>query len=199
MHPRKKWKPDAAACAEIIGCSPLAPTNRLCAAVHVEMAATKKDEGNAAFKAADYEGAYGLYSEAIELDGTNAVFFSNRAFAAIKLKRYADACKDAEQAIQLDSAYIKGYHRLGTALKELGRHEDAMRAIKAGIQASGKVNKKKKAGAASVKELKRLGHEIRGLIKAGVKELSGADSNRQRLADEMAKAAQAEIGDLHGE
>jgi len=123
----------------------------------------------------------------------NAVFFSNRAFALIRLKRYADACKDGEEAIRLDAQYIKGYHRLATALKELGRHDDAMRAVKNGINAAGKVNKKKKAGAASVKELKRLGHEIKGLLKAGVKELSGADANRRALADQMAKAVQGEI------
>ena len=142
---------------------------------------------------AHYHRAHSLYTEAIELNGTNAVFFSNRAFALIRLKRYADACKDAEQAIALDAQYIKGYHRLATALKELGRHKDAMDAVKRGIRADGKTNKKKKAGAASVKELKRLGHEIKGLLKAGVKELSGEDANRKALAEQMAKAVQGEI------
>lgn len=54
-----------------------------------------KDRGNAAFKAGDFAGAIAAYSEAIQADRRNPVYYSNRAMAALKvpsvLLRYISA------------------------------------------------------------------------------------------------------------
>lgn len=50
----------------------------------------KKEEGNGAFKTCNFEAAYQLYSEALEIDPnnikTNAKLYCNRATAGAKVK-----------------------------------------------------------------------------------------------------------------
>jgi len=48
-----------------------------------------------------------LYSKALEIDTNNAVYYSNRAFAHIKLEEYGSAVADATQAVQADPSYVK--------------------------------------------------------------------------------------------
>ena len=62
------------------------------------------------FLESKYSLAAEKYSEAINLCPT-AVFFSNRAFAMIKMESYGSAISDANEAITLDPAYIKAYYR----------------------------------------------------------------------------------------
>lgn len=54
-----------------------------------------------------YGAAVALYTKAIDLDGSNAVYYSNRAFAHIKLEEYGSAVADATQAIEVDASYAK--------------------------------------------------------------------------------------------
>lgn len=79
------------------------------------MAVELKNQGNAALALGHYVDAYRLYSEAIELDEHNAVFFANRAQCAIKMEQHGTAISDATKAIELDPAYVKAYFRRGTA------------------------------------------------------------------------------------
>lgn len=46
-----------------------------------------KDEGNKLYVARDYAAAYIKYSKAIELDGTVAMFWANRAACLLAMKR----------------------------------------------------------------------------------------------------------------
>lgn len=48
-----------------------------------------------------------LYSQAIELNDKNAVYWANRAFAHIKLEEYGSAVQDATKAIEIDPQYSK--------------------------------------------------------------------------------------------
>jgi tetratricopeptide (TPR) repeat protein len=48
-----------------------------------------------------------LYSEAIELNESNAVYWANRAFAHTKLEEYGSAISDATKAIEVDPRYSK--------------------------------------------------------------------------------------------
>lgn len=48
-----------------------------------------------------------LYTQAIELNPDNAVFYSNRAFAHTKLEEYGSAILDATRSIELNPKYIK--------------------------------------------------------------------------------------------
>lgn len=60
-------------------------------------AATLKDQGNKAFAAKDYNKAIELFSQAIDLDKTNHVLYSNRSAAKAGLKDWAGALEDAEE------------------------------------------------------------------------------------------------------
>ena len=66
------------------------------------------------------------YTEAIELDGSNAVYYSNRAFAQLKLENLGCAIQDASVSIELDSGYVKGYYRRGSAYLQLGKLREGL-------------------------------------------------------------------------
>jgi len=59
------------------------------------------------FVARKYSQAIDLYTQAIELNGQNAVYWANRAFAHIKLEEYGSAIQDATKAIEIDPKYSK--------------------------------------------------------------------------------------------
>lgn len=48
-----------------------------------------------------------LYSQAIELNSQNAVYWANRAFAHTKMESYGSAIEDATKAIEVDPKYVK--------------------------------------------------------------------------------------------
>lgn len=79
------------------------------------LALEKKDEGNTFIKKQDYAKAAELYTQAIELDNTVSIFFSNRALANLKLDNFQTSLHDCDRAIKLDSKNIKAYHRRGLA------------------------------------------------------------------------------------
>lgn len=88
-----------------------------------DLALVKKNEGNQAFELKDYEHAFQLYSEAIENDPNNPVFYTNRAAALVRLGRTKEALLDAQKAKKIDKKWIKSYFREGEAyllLNELG-------------------------------------------------------------------------------
>ena len=90
-----------------------------------------KAEGNRAFGEGRYEDAVVSYGRAMDGDGENAILFSNRAFAHLKLENFGSAIIDAGRAISLDPGFIKGYYRRGSALLCLGKHKDALKDFKA--------------------------------------------------------------------
>ncbi|XP_057598399.1 small glutamine-rich tetratricopeptide repeat-containing protein beta isoform X2 [Hippopotamus amphibius kiboko] len=86
-----------------------------------------KDEGNNHMKEENYAAAVDCYTQAIELDSNNAVYYCNRAAAQSKLGHYTDAIKDCEKAIAIDSKYSKAYGRMGTVevvTKQNGENPD---------------------------------------------------------------------------
>ncbi|PVF93730.1 hypothetical protein CPB86DRAFT_89167 [Serendipita vermifera] len=61
------------------------------------MADLLKQQGNAAFAAKDWDSAIDLFGQAIALDPSNHVLFSNRSAAYAGKKDWDNALKDAEQ------------------------------------------------------------------------------------------------------
>jgi tetratricopeptide (TPR) repeat protein len=60
--------------------------------------------------------AIDLYSQAIELHSSNAVYWANRAFAHTKLEEYGSAVQDATKAIETDPKYSKvNFHTVSLA------------------------------------------------------------------------------------
>ena len=80
------------------------------------MADAFKQQGNSAFSQGQYEQAITFFSEAIKLDPSNHVLYSNRSAANAALKKFNLALEDAEETIKLQPTWSKGYGRKGAAL-----------------------------------------------------------------------------------
>lgn len=81
-----------------------------------DAATRKKNEGNEYFKVGDYPRAVASYSEAIDLQPTNAVLYSNRSAAYAGMSKWTEAAEDGKRCVELDPTFVKGYHRAGNAM-----------------------------------------------------------------------------------
>jgi serine/threonine-protein phosphatase 5 len=82
---------------------------------------------NEAFKGHKYSQAIDLYTQAIELNSENAVYWANRSLAHTKLEEYGSAIQDASKAVEIDRKYSKGYYRRGAAYLAMGKFKDALK------------------------------------------------------------------------
>eukprot|EP01031_Cornospumella_fuschlensis_P017867 gene17867-21861_t len=98
-----------------------------------ELANSYKDQGNTAFQAGDVELAISLFTQAIDLDPDNHVFYSNRSAAYMKKDSISKALYDAEKCVELAPDWAKGYNRLGVAQQSLGRFEAALASFRRSI------------------------------------------------------------------
>jgi stress-induced-phosphoprotein 1 len=74
------------------------------------------------------------YTKAINLDGANHVYFSNRSAAYLKKGDANNALEDANSCIGLNPQFAKGYSRKGAALHALKRYNDSIAAYKEGLE-----------------------------------------------------------------
>jgi small glutamine-rich tetratricopeptide repeat-containing protein alpha len=77
-----------------------------------------------------YDEAIELYTQAINLDPTSAVYYSNRAAAYSLLGKHNAAIEDCNAALKIDSNYSKAYSRLGLAYFELAKYKESVDAYK---------------------------------------------------------------------
>ena len=81
------------------------------------------------FLASKYEEALEEYTKAIDLDVADnkkaAIYYTNRAFAQLKLENYGFALEDSTKAIGKDPTFAKGYYRRGGAYFALGKYKSA--------------------------------------------------------------------------
>ena len=73
------------------------------------------------------------YSKAINADGSNHVYYSNRSAAYLKKGDPHNALEDAQACIALNPDFTKGYSRKGAALHSLKRDNDAISAYEQGL------------------------------------------------------------------
>jgi DnaJ family protein C protein 7 len=110
--------PDAAACARGLK--------------RIRALSAAREAGNAAFGAGDWAEAHARYSAGLALDPSlrssfAAALRANRAAAAARLGRHADAAEDCSVALELDPENVKAFLRRAAAHTALERHEDAVR------------------------------------------------------------------------
>jgi stress-induced-phosphoprotein 1 len=88
-----------------------------------------KDKGNLAFKNKQFKDSVEHYSDAIKLDPSNHVYYSNRSAAYHKLENYDRMIRDARKCIELSPLFVKGYFRLITGLKHVKQYAEAIRLL----------------------------------------------------------------------
>lgn len=93
-----------------------------------------KNKGNQALNENNFTEALAAYTEAIALDASNHVLYSNRSAAYAKASQFELALEDAEKTIALNSTWPKGYSRKGAALTGLGRFKEGHDAYEEGLK-----------------------------------------------------------------
>ncbi|TFY71125.1 hypothetical protein EVG20_g1880 [Dentipellis fragilis] len=93
-----------------------------------------KQEGNAQMSAKQYDKAIEAYTQAIEIDALNPVYYSNRAAAYSSKGDHLSAIDDAERAIEVDPSFVKAYHRLGHAQYSISDYKAAAAAFRRGLE-----------------------------------------------------------------
>lgn len=97
-------------------------------------AAEMKALGNAALQAGKFTEAIEHYTKAIQLDGSNHVYYSNRSAAYLSKGDANNALEDAISCLGLNPQFSKGYSRKGAALHALKRYNDAIAAYEEGLK-----------------------------------------------------------------
>lgn len=88
-------------------------------------------KANEEFVNENFEKALEFYSKAIELDGTNAEYYNNRAQVKINQGKYEEAITDTNTACEINPKIVKAYVRKGTALFHLEKYKEAYTTFKA--------------------------------------------------------------------
>jgi tetratricopeptide (TPR) repeat protein len=97
-----------------------------------------KARGNEAMKNKRYQEAIDLYTEAMKINLSSAVYRANRSAALFSMEKYAEASEDAWVATQLDPKYSKAWARLGIAELKLGNGKRARDAYQRAVEVAGK-------------------------------------------------------------
>mmetsp|Transcript_895 Transcript_895/g.2074 ORF Transcript_895/g.2074 Transcript_895/m.2074 type:complete len:382 (+) Transcript_895:352-1497(+) len=90
----------------------------------------EKERGNNLLKDGKLDDAIDAYSKAIEIDGSNHIYYSNRSHAYAKTENFPSALADANRCVELKPDWAKGYNRLSAAFRGLGdqaKADDAMK------------------------------------------------------------------------
>ncbi|KAK9722900.1 hypothetical protein K7432_002337 [Basidiobolus ranarum] len=97
----------------------------------------KKNAGNDAFRAGNYQEAYDLYTAALEVDGenylSNSKIYSNRATASAKMSKFDQAVEDCSSALELDPSFVKAYRRRADNYLKLEMFDEAVKDLRSAL------------------------------------------------------------------
>lgn len=114
---------------------PSAPKERRQATQAEKLAAESfKNQGNDLMRQEKFKSAYDCYTQAIEIDNNNAIYYSNRAAASSKLNDHQAALRDCQEAIEIDPLYSKAHGRMGLAYASLQNHQKAKEAYQKAVE-----------------------------------------------------------------
>lgn len=126
------------------------------------MADALKAEGNKLFAEKKFQEAIEKFSQAIELDPTNHVLYSNRSGAWASLRNYEKALEDASKTTEIKPDWAKGWGRKGTALHGTGDLVGASDAFDEALKLDAN-NAQAKAGLSAVRRAIELEARADGL------------------------------------
>jgi len=84
------------------------------------------DRGVKKARSGNYRGAIHEYTQAIQVDPSNAQVYCQRGLAFYKLRSYKEAFADYTQALRLDPQLAEAYYHRGTARRKLGYNQGAI-------------------------------------------------------------------------
>ncbi|XP_021621660.1 ankyrin-1 isoform X1 [Manihot esculenta] len=96
-------------------------------------AAEAKSRGDEAFRRREYRMAVDAYTQAIDLDPTNATLLSNRSLCWVRLGQPEHALTDAKACRALRPDWSKACYREGAALRLLQRFDEAANSFYEGV------------------------------------------------------------------
>ncbi|XP_062004664.1 uncharacterized protein LOC133721905 [Rosa rugosa] len=97
-------------------------------------AAEAKSRGGDAFSRKDYQAAVDAYTQAIDLDPTDAIFLSNRSLCWLRLGQAEHALADAKACRALKPDWPKACFREGAALRLMQKFDEAANCFYEGVQ-----------------------------------------------------------------
>ncbi|TAQ87478.1 hypothetical protein B7494_g4203 [Chlorociboria aeruginascens] len=148
------------------------------------MAAELKDLGNKAIAAKDFDEAIAKFTEAIEIEPTNHILYSNRSAAYASKKEYENALKDADKVVELKPDWAKGWGRKGAAMHGLKDLIGALDAYEEGLKLDPN-NAQNKTGLASVQraiDAEREADGVKGDASGGLGSMFNDPQLYQKLA-----------------
>mmetsp|Transcript_21944 Transcript_21944/g.30208 ORF Transcript_21944/g.30208 Transcript_21944/m.30208 type:complete len:426 (-) Transcript_21944:31-1308(-) len=93
-----------------------------------------KDEGNRLFNRKQFQAALQKYEQALELDKSNHVLYSNISGCYQVLGEYEKALTEAEKCIAFEKKWPKGYYRQAIAEYYLKRYDECEETLKKGLE-----------------------------------------------------------------
>lgn len=115
-----------------------------------------KAKGNELCGEQRWEEAIEQYTQAIELDDSNHIFWANRSACHAQMRNYDMALADATQCIKLNDLWAKGYTRKAQAEFHLGRLAEAEESCRAGLE----IDPANVALQSQIQQLRDAGHKI---------------------------------------
>ncbi|KAM3965573.1 uncharacterized protein ACR2FA_000423 [Aphomia sociella] len=85
-----------------------------------------KTKGNECVKEGKFIEAVLHYTQAIKMDPSNYVLYSNRSFAFLKLDQHYLSLQDANETVRLQPQWAKGYFRRAEVEAASGLHDEAI-------------------------------------------------------------------------
>ena len=107
------------------------------------MAAEAKQRGNDYFGKRKYSAAADQYTEAIAIDGSTSVYWSNRAVCRFRLGDFDAAESDCRKALELERTNTKALYFLGRCLCERKEWEEGEAKLAAAVDMSKREGKPK--------------------------------------------------------
>jgi len=83
----------------------------------------KKKQGNEEHKKGNYALAARLYQEAIDLNPSEGLYYTNKAFSLIQLKEFLQAMHCCEQALRVNPGLGRAYKRMFRCYLSVGEFE----------------------------------------------------------------------------
>ncbi|KAI9594919.1 hypothetical protein BDF19DRAFT_442823 [Syncephalis fuscata] len=111
----------------------ISPAKKELSETDIKEAEELKAKGNQELANNNSSKAIELYTQAIEINSENAIYYSNRAAAYSRIEKHDMAITDALQALKINPSFSRAYSRLGLAYFNISKYAEAVEAFEKGL------------------------------------------------------------------